>query len=281
MADNGIYKRYIPAVIPPKTAAETAWMFIFRSTQILIKDELTQPAIPTSKEVSTIEQALINRQYLGELDGRPCYCMEINDSGVVPAGMVFKDLRALLDQVEEDLFLLAGRASQIVNWNRMSRFCGRCGAMTQLKQGELAKVCPSCEAVYYPRISPAIIVAVMRDDRILLAHNRNFRRSWYSVIAGFVEPGETFEECVAREVMEEVSIRVSNITYFGSQPWPFPDSLMVGFIAEYESGEIIVDGDEIDAADWYSGDKLPPRPNNNTIAGRLIESALFKQKDKC
>ncbi|HWR45103.1 NAD(+) diphosphatase [Sporomusa sp.] len=275
MTDNSIYKRYIPAVTPRNDDAELVWMFIFKGTKILIKEGLEHPNIPTSKDFSGIEPAFINKQYLGELDGYPCYCMEVNDLVDIPAGMSFKELRTLLDQVEEDIFLLAGRAFQIVNWNRMNKFCGKCGAMTEPKRSELAKVCSSCGSVYYPRISPAVIVAVVRCDRILLAHNKNFRPNWYSVLAGFVEPGETFEDCVTREVMEEVGIRVKNIKYFASQPWPFPDSLMVGFIAEYESGEIIVDGEEIDDADWYGCDNLPPRPNNTTIAGRLIEVVLY------
>lgn len=275
MADSSIYKSYSPAIVPRDDDNELVWMFIFNSNKILIKGEPEYPEIPTSEDFKGIELSFISKQYLGELDGYPCYCMEVEDLVDAPVGMRFKELRALLGLVAEDIFLLMGRAFQIVNWNRMNKFCGRCGAMTEPKHNEMAKLCPSCNSVYYPRISPAVIVAVVRDDKILLAHNKNFRPQWYSVIAGFVEPGETFEDCVIREVMEEVGIRVKNVKYYGSQPWPFPDSLMVGFIAEYESGEIIVDGEEIDDANWYGCDNLPPRPTNATIAGRLIESVLF------
>lgn len=281
MAERGLYKNYRPAVVAPAgAAAGPAWMFIFKAAQILLRDGLARPAIPTSEEVKQIGPQLSGRQYLGELKGRPCYCMEINDTAVLPPGLVFKELRSLLEQVEEDLFLLAGRAFQIINWHRLSRFCGQCGRPTQLKPGELARLCPGCRTVYYPRISPAVIVAVVRGDKVLLAHNRNFRRGWYSVIAGFVEPGETFEECVAREVMEEVGLKVRNIRYFGSQPWPFPDSLMVGFTAEYESGEIQVDGEEIDAAAWFGSEDLPPCPGKYTIAGKLIAAVLANKKKR-
>jgi NAD+ diphosphatase len=188
--------------------------------------------------------------------------------------MVFRDLRSLLGEIEEDVFLLAGRAFQIANWNRMHRFCGKCGTPTEMQSKELAKKCPNCGSIFYPRISPAVIVAIVRGDEILLAHNKNFRQNWYSVIAGFMEPGETFEDCIMREVREEVGIRVTNIKYFDSQPWPFPDSLMIGFTAEHESGEIVVDGEEIEDAAWYRKDNLPQKPTLNSIAGRLIDHVI-------
>ncbi|WP_371373164.1 NAD(+) diphosphatase [Sporomusa aerivorans] len=271
---DSIYKRYIPATMPVGGDDDCAWMFIFNDNKMLVRADSAQDGIPSLGDVLKLEPALINKQYMGKVAGSPCYCMEAGEGFQPPAGMEFRELRALLGKLDEDIFLLAGRAFQLVNWNRLTRFCGKCAAPTEIKQNELAKQCPACGAVYYPRISPAVIVAVVRDDKILLAHNKNFRASWYSVIAGFVEPGETFEDCVKREVAEEVGLRVTNIRYFGSQPWPFPDSLMVGFIAEYESGDIMVDGDEIDAAAWYGKDNLPPCPGGNTIAGQLIEAVL-------
>lgn len=274
MADNSIYNRYVPAITPQDKDTRPACLFIFSFSKILVKDDSGHLRIPVSSNFNGSE--FTSRQYIGELEGYPCYCLDADDKFTAPADMIFKELRSLLGQLPQDIFLLAGRAFQIVNWNRMNKFCGKCGTLTELKQGELAKFCPRCQSVYYPRISPAVIVAVVHNDKILLAHNKNFRPKWFSVIAGFVEPGETFEDCVKRELMEEVSIKVKNIRYFDSQPWPFPDSLMVGFIAEYHSGEISVDGQEIDAAGWYGRDNLPSHPANNTIAGRLIESVLFK-----
>lgn len=276
MVASSLYKKYIPSIAPQGLEKSVAWMFVFNPMQLLIKKSEQSLSIPTSEELSKANLTVLTKQYLGELEGRPCYCVEIDGPGTLPEGLEFSDLRSLLGQVEEELFLLAGRAFQIMNWNRMNKYCGKCGALTQSEINERAKKCPACGSVFYPRISPAIIVAVRRGDEILLAHNKNFRPNWYSVLAGFVEPGETFEDCVIREVMEEVRIRVKNITYFDSQPWPFPDSLMVGFVAEYESGEIIVDGEEIDDAAWYRIDKLPPCPMTTTIAGRLIKFALSK-----
>ena len=274
MADVSIYKRYIPSVFPPSDNAAVEWLFVFNSAKILINTHLGNPSIPTGADFNGIELAYTFKQYLGELEGRPSYCMEVDDTFTPPAGMLFKDLRSLLGEIEEDLFLLAGRAFQIVNWNRMHKFCGKCGTPTEALQDELAKKCPGCGSVFYPRISPAVIVAIVRGDEILLAHNKNFRKNWYSVIAGFMEPGETFEDCIIREVMEEVGIRVKNIQYFDSQPWPFPDSLMVGFTAEHESGEISVDGKEIEDAAWYGKDNLPQKPTGTSIAGRLIAHVI-------
>jgi NAD+ diphosphatase len=158
-----------------------------------------------------------------------------------------------------------------VNWNQTHRYCGRCGKLTEDKTDERAKTCPECGMINYPRLSPAIIVAVLKNDRILLGRNKRFRLPFYSVLAGFVEPGETLEECVSREIREEVSITVKNIRYFGSQPWPFPDSLMIAFIADYAGGEISTDGSEIIDAAWFAKDNLPKIPPKISIARQLID----------
>ena len=172
------------------------------------------------------------------------------------------------------MFWIGGRAVQIVNFNNDHKYCGRCGTLTQKVDGERAKKCPKCGLVNYPRISPAIIVAVVREGKLLLAHNNQSPKDLYSVVAGFVEVGETFEECVFREVREETGITVKNINYFGNQPWPFPNSLMIGFTAEYASGEIQVDGKEIGHADWYSSNEMPVTPDSISIAKKLIDGLL-------
>jgi NAD+ diphosphatase len=140
----------------------------------------------------------------------------------------------------------------------------------QKAEQERARSCPACGNVVYPRISPAIIIAVVKGEELLLAHNKNFRGGWYSVVAGFVEPGETIEDCAEREIFEEVGIKIKNIQYFASQPWPFPDSLMIGLTAEYESGELRPDGAEIDDAGFFRADALPETPGKTSVAGKLI-----------
>jgi NAD+ diphosphatase len=160
---------------------------------------------------------------------------------------------------------------QLIRWDRGHKFCGQCGKLTESKKDERAKICPSCGLSAYPRLSPAVIVAVVKGDRLLLGTSKRFRADFWSVLAGFVEPGETLEECVVREVREEVGILVENVHYFGSQPWPFPDSLMVGFTAEYAAGEITVDQTELTDANWFTADDLPRIPPKVSIARRLID----------
>jgi NAD+ diphosphatase len=189
------------------------------------------------------------------------------------------DLRGLLGAIGEELFWIAGRANHLMDWERSHRFCGQCGHPTENKSDERAKRCPACGRVNYPRVSPAVIVAVINGDRILLARNKRFRGPFYSVLAGFVEPGETLEQCVEREIHEEVGLSVKNIRYFGSQPWPFPNSLMVGFIADYAGGSIIVDNSELMEAGWFSADSLPNLPSKISIARRLIDWFASTQND--
>ena len=173
--------------------------------------------------------------------------------------------------MDEGLFKMAGRAKQIVGWNATHRFCGRCGGDTAPLSGELARRCARCGMLHYPRLSPAVIVLVRDRSRVLLARSPGFPAGMYSVLAGFVEPGEAIEEAVEREVREEVGIEVTGVRYFGSQPWPFPNSLMIGFTAEYAGGEISVDPTEIEDAGWYDAGAFPPLPPRLSIARAMID----------
>ena len=179
----------------------------------------------------------------------------------------FRSLYGGLGEVELGLL---GRAMQVAHWADTSRFCSRCGTPTRFADDECVATCPSCGYGQYPRLAPAMIVGVVRDGRILLAQSPRFRGVLHSILAGFVEPGESVEECVHREVFEETGIRVNNVRYFGSQSWPFPHSLMLGFTAEYAGGEITVDPRELVHADWYSADALPEVPSELSISGRII-----------
>lgn len=250
---------------------QPVWCFVFNSGNLLIKVENDVINVPVKMTMEQFKAWETTKFYLGRFDGCDCYCIETDDNKNLPEEMVFRKFRSLFGKIEEELFMLAGRASHILDWHKKNQYCGICGSKTEMKQDELAKVCLNCSNIIYPKISPAIIVAIINGDKILLAQARNFRNKFYSLIAGFVEPGETLENCVEREVFEEVGIRIKNIRYFGSQPWPFPDSLMIGFIAEYESGEISVDGNEIDCADWFSRSTLPNTPTESSIAGQIIQ----------
>jgi|SRR5208283_785501 len=245
--------------------------FIFRGDKLLVRLTETGAEVPDSQDITWLDQNIIRSHYVGTLNELNCYTAEIAGNAAEPNGMSFQELRPLLGFMDEEFFWAAGRAFQIINWERTHQFCGRCGFSTRLKADERARECPHCGLVIYPEISPAIIVAVVRGGEILLARSHSFRNEFYSVLAGFVEYGETFEETVRREVREEVGIEIKNIRYFGSQPWPFPNSVMVGFMADYESGAIRINEAEIVDAGWFASNNLPALPRTGTIARRLLD----------
>lgn len=213
------------------------------------------------------------RQEIGELDGLPCVAADAPVEAEAPGGASFRNLLELSAGLDDRRFSMAGRAKQIVAWNRETRFCGRCGARPE-KVERFEKRCPKCAMMFHPRISPAMIVRVHRGDEILLARSPGFPPGIYSVLAGFVEPGESIEDTVRREVTEEVGVEVGGIEYFGNQPWPFPNSLMIGFSAEYVSGEIEIDEKEIEDAGWYTAKNHPPLPPKLSIARTMIEDYI-------
>jgi NAD+ diphosphatase len=196
----------------------------------------------------------------------------VPEAATLPGTLAVSGLRELYGALGDALFLAAGRATQIVEWAATHRFCGRCAAPTERVAGERCMRCPACELMSYPRISPAIIVLVRRGDEALLARGARFPAAFYSTLAGFAEVGESLEETLAREVREEVGVEVKNARYFGSQPWPFPHSLMIGFVAEWAGGDIKADGKEILDARWFRADALPAIPPPISIARRLIDA---------
>ena len=193
--------------------------------------------------------------------------------------MVLEGLRDLFFRLDEPLFWIAAQAVQIVAWDRDHQFCGRCGSATEDHPSERSKKCPTCAQVHYPRLAPAVIVLVERGDQILLGRSAHFPPGMYSTLAGFVEPGESLEQTVAREIAEEVGVQVDNVRYFGSQPWPFPNSLMIGFRADYVSGDLVTD-DEIEAAAWFSAGDLPLIPPRISIARALIDSWIAERRTR-
>jgi NAD+ diphosphatase len=210
---------------------------------------------------------------LGSLGQRPCVAVAL-DSGSDPVpGLVAMGLRELFARLDEPTTAMVARASQTLEWWVAHAYCGRCGAPTDLHERETARVCRACGVLYFPRINPAVITLVHRGSQVLLAHGRQMRAGFYALVAGFVEPGETLERAVAREVREEVGIELTDLRYFGSQAWPFPSQLMVGFTARYAGGEIKVQESEITDARWFPIGALPSpanRPAAYSIAGRMI-----------
>lgn len=262
---------FIPGIIAPEEKVEPAWWFIFRGNELLVHRGSSSVEIPCVVDISDLDLISTRHHYLGQLGSRLCYAAELAEGMNAPAGMAFQGLRSLFGLIDEELFGLAGRAFQIVDWDRTHHFCGRCGAPFLTSATERAKECPQCALVQYPLIAPSIIVLIQRGSEVLLAKASRSPTGLYSVIAGFVEAGETLEEAVEREVGEEVGIRVKDIQYFGSQPWPFPHSLMIGFTAHHAGGEISIDNEEIEAAGWFTADNLPKIPGKISIARKLID----------
>jgi len=264
---------YFPALVAPQPAPGEGRWFVFCSSGILVSTSppVTVPLIARPEDLGL---APVRWQYLGELAGTPCFSAEVEAGTAAPQGWGWQNLRMLYGALDDALFALAGRALQLIDWDRTHQFCGACATPTRTRTEERSRECPACGLVAYPRVAPAVMCLVRRGSQLLLARAPRFPAGMYSALAGFVEPGETLEQCVEREVQEEVSIRVRDLRYFGSQPWPFPHSLMIAFHAEYDSGEIRVDGVEIGEAQWFNLSELPRLPARISIARRLIESAL-------
>jgi NAD+ diphosphatase len=274
MADH---RKFVPGIVPPEIRTDPAWWFVFQESKLLIYPSPESATLPLLTDLNELGLNVIRQNYLGQLDRHLCYAGEVAQGTIPPAGMAFEGLRQVYGRLDEDLFWIAARAVQIIDWDRAHQFCGRCGVPLKTQTDERAKACPKCGLLHFPRLAPAIIVLVERGNQLLLARSRHFMPGMYSVLAGFVEPGESLEEAVSREVKEEVGIEIKDIKYFGSQPWPFPHSLMIGFTATYAGGEISLDDKEIEDAGWFTAEKLPRIPGKISIARKLIDGFLAKR----
>ena len=263
---------FVSLVVPSKDRPTgLSWWLAIQEDKILIQQESAATTIPLLKDFGELGLPVLRQHYLGLLGERHCFTVELPEGVSPPTGMRFEGLRQIYDFTNEMFFSLAGRALQIVDWDRTHQFCGRCGSKTRTHLTERAKECPECGLLHFPRLAPAIIVLIQRGGEVLLARARRFGTPMYSTLAGFVEPGEMLEEAVVREVREESGITVKDIRYFGSQPWPFPHSLMVGFTANYASGEItLTDAENVDVG-WFTADNLPQLPGKLSIARKLID----------
>ncbi|WP_119069215.1 NAD(+) diphosphatase [Rubrobacter indicoceani] len=255
-------------------ASPDALCFAFSGGDLLVVDG-EKEKVPTFGEVkrSGLDLRLVHG--LAPLEGRECVAVNLDLDVKAPAGTYLRDFRALIgSSVDLEFFLRAGRARMISDWHRNNRFCGRCATETVKSAGELAMRCPRCGAVFFPKISPAAIILIRDGDRLLLARSPGFPPGVYSALAGFVEVGEGVEETIRREIREEVGVEVGEIEYFGSQTWPFPDSLMLGFTATYTGGEIRLQEDEIEDAGWFTVDTLPTLPPRLSIARSMLDAFI-------
>jgi len=268
------------------------WWFVFRGDQLLVeagaetrpsddprvRARLAWARLPLQENNERLGLKPSRTLYLGRLAGVGCWAAEAPQEADAPEGMRWEGLRALFSVLQDTHFALAGRALQLIDWDRSHQYCGRCGTLTEAKTDERARVCPSCGLVAYPRIAPAVMALVRRGRQILLGRSPHFPPGMYSALAGFVEPGETLEQCVAREVLEEVGVQISNVAYFASQPWPFPHSLMIAFTCDWSGGEVRPRAGEIEAADWFDVLQLPKLPSKISIARRLIDAVVERMK---
>ncbi len=259
-------------IIPSSLHTEKVLWFIFREDDILLQND----SIPTSLDITDIPINPKHQLFMGTYGATPCYVIQANaQAKELPQDFVFAPIRQAHEILgDEALFKLICRAKQLLHWNKISMFCGACGKKTHCSEHERAKICSTCNTSIFPHISPVMMALVWRADEILLARSAHFMPGIYSILAGFVEPGELLEETVHREVMEEVGITIKNLQYVSSQPWPFQSNLMLGFTAEYESGELLIDKKELEDAQWFSIKKLPPLPKPISLARQIIEQHL-------
>lgn len=258
-------------------APPAAWWFVFRGRDLLVRVEGEALSLPRLGDAAELGADPVRVVELEEVEGVPCRAAEVPEGWEPPGGMAFHGLRGVYGLLGDAHFRMAGRAVQLVDWDRTHRFCGACGTPTLRRSAEHARECPACGLVAFPRLSPAVIFLVRDGDRILLGRHAGLPPGMYSTLAGFVEPGESLEEAVAREVREEAGISVRNVRYFGSQPWPFPNSLMVAFTAEYAGGELAPDPVELEDAGWFHPDALPTIPPKLSIARELIDAFLAER----
>ena len=267
-----LYDRFVPGITPPEKEGPALW-FIFKSEALLvISDTEENTSVPYGDLPFSKSDLEMEPVFMGYLDETPCFAAFCADKAEI-AHSGFVAMRQLFTALSSIDFALAGLARQLVYWAATNRYCGACGAKTTHMSGERAMQCSRCGELYYPKVIPAVIVAVTKDDSLLLARSTRWKPSMYSVLAGFVEPGETLSQAVRREIREEAAVGVRNIRYFGSQPWPFPTQLMAAFTAEWESGDIVVDGKELSEARWVSREDISsiPIPGKISIARELID----------
>ena len=253
---------------PPLDNAQVGGWALVRSPQGFLAD--TNGVLFPRDWLKRQELPLIAEHGLGHFDDQPVWLLQVDHSAEMP-GCFWQRLRQFMLQADYPTFRMLSFAEQVAHWDLNHRFCGRCGSRNRQVPGERCLRCPECGLDSYARISPSMIVLVTRGDELLLARSPRFVPGVYSTLAGFVEPGESAEECVVREVHEEVGIQVGNLQYLGSQGWPFPHSLMLGFHAEYVGGEIVPQPEEIEDARWFAIDQLPPLPMQRSIARYLID----------
>jgi NAD+ diphosphatase len=256
--------KFIPAI----ECSENDCLFHFKNNALLLKKSDDSLEFPTRKDLNVVDSGGI---FLFKLDQLNCFLIE---DCTVPenAGYIYEEISFFRTHHQKEVAWASLLGLHLMNWYSLNRYCGKCGSRNQPKKDERALICPACGSIVYPHISPAIIVAVLCRDKILLARGNNFRSNYFSLVAGYADVGESLEDAVAREVKEEVGLVVTNIRYYKSQPWPLSGSMMIGYIAEADDLQPITpDRGEIEEAKWFTRDNLPNHPPTLSIAGEMID----------
>lgn len=254
---------------PERQISDNDFVLHYQSNKLLLKANGEELEIPRRGDFKQIGEHI----FLFTLNDVSCFLSLEKPQGI-HQNMEFKEINFFRTIKQQEIAWISIVGLHLYNWYSEHQFCGKCGTKMNHKSDERALVCPNCGMLFFPKISPAIIVAITKGDKILLARNSNFPAAWYALVAGYVDIGETLEETVCREVKEEVGLEVKNVRYIGSQPWPLTGSMMIGFAAEVadENQPITIDGKEIAEADWFTRGSLPNHPPGHlSISGLLIE----------
>ena len=256
--------KFEPAIQPATDTSALCWSFTFVEGQLLLAEG--EEGLAPGPRVEAIV-----RHYLGRLGGLDAWAQRVDH---VPSGWRRVPLRAAMMALPAAQMDVVARAAQVIEWDRTHRYCGVCGSATESVEHERARRCPACAHTAYPRVTPAMMVLVWRPGEVLLGRAPHFAKGMYSALAGFVEAGETLEQCVERETAEEVGVQITDLRYQGSQSWPFPHSLMLAFTARWTGGEIVPQAGEIEDAQWFPLESLPHIPPRFSISGHLIRDTV-------
>ena len=268
---------FVPGHHAPESVSGDVACCVFQENRVFIARQAGRPVIPRWAAGSSGFD-LDRAHYLGTLDGVHCYAIALQAALDVPGNLELLGLRALILEGDETAAAVAGQAFQVLEWARTHRYCGSCGGATRPHATDRAVECPECRLTFYPRVAPVVMALVYRDGEILLTRKPGYAPGRYTVIAGFVEAGESLEQCLAREISEEVGVTIANPCYFGSQPWPFPNSLVMAFSASWADGDVRADPAELEDARWFAIDALPELPEAVHISRQLIDDTLRRMQ---
>jgi NAD+ diphosphatase len=247
------------------------WLIVQEQGLVIVPEE-DRIRLPVGDLPAAFDGAVDGALCLGTLDGTPCWVVALAKDTPVPDEFRRETLVPMQGtRLPDDLLSLGGMALQALHWESTSGHCPRCGAPTERIPGEWGKRCPGCRYEHFPHLHPAVIVLVRDGDRCLLTRKAGWAPDRYGLVAGFVDNGECLEGAVHREVKEEVGVEVSDLQYVGSQNWPFPSQLMIGFVARYAGGALRIDHEELEDARWFPCDALPNRPSRHSIAGFILD----------